>query len=137
MPIDRGTKIVEKRIIRGTARFQSDPRTANGEMIANPMTEFYRATIEESEGTSRMEMDAVPIQVRASDLEGLAEFAEIPAQLQGMIAPEQLAGLFKLVPALISMIGDAAERKSIADAETVLEAPEAPEAANATETSPQ
>lgn len=127
MPIDLGKQVKETQIIRGTARFQSDPRATNGAMIANPMTQFYRATIEQVGNESRMIWDATPIEVRASDLEGLAEFAEIPDALQGAIAPSQLPELFKLVPALISMIGDAAERKKLA---------EASQPTNTTETSP-
>lgn len=113
MPIDLGIQTIEKQIIRGTARFQSDPRNADGTVRLDPMTEFYRATIEIINGQSRMKMDEAPIQVKASDLEGLADYLEeIPPALQAITSSEeQLKLLFKLVPVIISAIGDAAELK--------------------------
>jgi hypothetical protein len=78
-----------------------------------PTNNIYRETVyEHSDGRVISERDSQTIQVGINDFGALADFAEIPPQYAAALPnKEALRKMFKLVPLLISLACDAADRR--------------------------
>jgi hypothetical protein len=114
MPIQLGTEQAEITTKRVTWRVQLDAYH-NGERIDDPTIEVFRATKKQFGDTTIFTPDSTPLQVRASELEALADFAEIPPEIAALIRPELLPDYLRAMPLLVQMTCDAVERKAIAD----------------------
>jgi hypothetical protein len=93
---------------RRTLRVDID--TPLGEM---PQNNIYRETIyTHSDGRVISERDSRPINVGINDFGALADFAEIPPQYAAALPnKEALRKMFILVPLLIALACDAADRR--------------------------
>ena len=78
-----------------------------------PINNIYRETVyAHSDGRVITERDSQPISVDISGFAALADFAEIPPQYAvALPSTEALRKMFQLVPLLISLACDAADRR--------------------------
>lgn len=118
MAIDIGTETVQVTKERVTWRFQGDVYDGDGSRIADPTIEVFRALKKRFGDEVVFQPDQAPLTVQASQLAALAEFAEIPPELTGLIRDRaMIPHLFRAMPLLVMMICDALEiSKKLAEA---------------------
>ena len=98
---------------RRTWRFQID--SPKGEI---PDIEIFRERCETAEdGSFRTTIDPNSIRLSPQDLPGLASFFLVPLELKTLIPDEATAATFlTIMPALLAIACDAADKKRIAEA---------------------
>ena len=111
MAIDLGSKTITIDQRRRTWRVQIDT-PIDGETTIEVFRELAQIP---SEGTTTTIPDLVPLTLDPAKFAELAQFAEIPPQLAAVIPDStKLAQLLLLLPALVAISCDAAERKKLA-----------------------
>ena len=119
MAIELGQKTITVKESSRTWRTQIE--SPRGQM---PWIEVFRERVSEpTEGEATTYPNVVPLRIDADKLHELAPFGEVPPELKAMIKDEAtLIRYLKILPALVSIACDAAERKSENDAKIALEA---------------
>ena len=112
MAIDLGQITETFSIKRRTWRFQIDSPENE-----TPVIEIFRERCEKAEdGSFRTTIDPKSIRLSPQDLPGLASFFLVPPELQTMIPDAATAATFlTIMPALLAIACDAADKKRIAE----------------------
>ena len=112
MAIEHETKTVT--LTEFTRTWRINIESPRGEV---PYVEIFRERVTvPSEGEATTYPSTTPIRIEATALVGLSQFCEIPDQLKAAIPDrETLDKLLTLLPGIVSIVGDAAERKKLSD----------------------
>ena len=114
MAIDKGQLTRTFKTEDRTWRFEAD--SPKGE---TPVIKIYREYCEVciEDGSIRTTIDPNPIRLSPQDLPALAPFFSVPTELSALIPNEATAATFlTIMPALIAIACDAADKKRIQEA---------------------